>query len=74
MLGLDAKQMRLVTRTYEGFVRRGAKLDAAQKAQLSRLQPAARYGLSPNSTPICWPMNRPTPARPRRRWRAFPRT
>jgi peptidyl-dipeptidase Dcp len=33
--GLDAKQMRLVTRTYEGFVRRGAKLDEAQKAQLS---------------------------------------
>jgi peptidyl-dipeptidase Dcp len=34
-LGLDAKQMRLLTRTYEGFVRRGAKLDDAQKAQLS---------------------------------------
>ena len=33
--GLDAKQIRLVTRTYEGFVRRGAKLDEAQKAQLS---------------------------------------
>jgi len=34
-VGLDAKQMRLLTRTYEGFVRRGAKLDDAQKAQLS---------------------------------------
>jgi len=34
-LGLDAKQKRLLTRTYEGFVRRGAKLDDAQKAQLS---------------------------------------
>ncbi len=34
-VGLDAKQMRLLTRTYEGFVRRGAKLDEAQKAQLS---------------------------------------
>ena len=34
-LGLDAKQTRLLTRTYEGFVRRGAKLDAAQKAQLT---------------------------------------
>lgn len=34
-LGLDAKQMRLLTRTYEGFVRRGAKLNDAQKAQLS---------------------------------------
>jgi len=34
-LGLDAKQLRLLTRTYEGFVRRGAKLDAAGKTQLS---------------------------------------
>ncbi len=35
-LGLDAKQLRLLTRTYEGFVRRGAKLDEAQKVQLSQ--------------------------------------
>ena len=34
-LDLDAKQKRLLTRTYEGFVRRGAKLNEAQKAQLS---------------------------------------
>jgi peptidyl-dipeptidase Dcp len=34
-LGLDAKQDRLLTRTYEGFVRRGAKLNAEQKAQLT---------------------------------------
>ena len=34
--GLDAKQVRLVTRTYEGFVRNGAALDAAQKAQLGQ--------------------------------------
>jgi peptidyl-dipeptidase Dcp len=34
-LGLDSKQKRLLTRTYEGFVRRGAKLNDAQKAQLS---------------------------------------
>jgi len=34
-LGLDAKQLRLLTRTYEGFVRRGAKLNEAQKAQLT---------------------------------------
>ena len=34
-LGLDAKQLRLLARTYEGFVRRGAKLNDAQKAQLS---------------------------------------
>ena len=34
-LGLDAKQLRLLTRTYEGFVRRGAKLNETQKTQLS---------------------------------------
>ena len=34
--GLDAKQVRLATRTYEGFVRNGAALDAAQKAQLGQ--------------------------------------
>ena len=34
--GLDAKQKRLVTRIYESFVRNGAALDAAQKAQLSQ--------------------------------------
>jgi peptidyl-dipeptidase Dcp len=34
-LGLDAKQLRLLTRTYEGFVRRGAKLNDTQKTQLS---------------------------------------
>jgi peptidyl-dipeptidase Dcp len=36
-LRLDAKQDRLLTRTYEGFVRRGANLNAAQKAQLSAM-------------------------------------
>ncbi len=36
-LGLDAKQVRLLTRTYEGFVRRGAKLDPAQKAQVTAI-------------------------------------
>lgn len=34
-LGLDAVQTRLLTRTYESFVRNGAKLDPAQKQQLS---------------------------------------
>ena len=34
--GLDAKQVRLATRTYEGFVRNGAALDATQKAQLGQ--------------------------------------
>ena len=35
-LGLDAKQMRLLTREYESAVRNGAKLDPAQKAQLTK--------------------------------------
>ncbi|MCY7398507.1 MAG: M3 family metallopeptidase, partial [Sphingomonas bacterium] len=34
--GLDAKQVRLATRVYEGFVRNGAALDATQKAQLGQ--------------------------------------
>jgi peptidyl-dipeptidase Dcp len=33
--GLDAKQQRLVTRMYEGYIRRGANLNAEQKQQLS---------------------------------------
>jgi peptidyl-dipeptidase Dcp len=33
--GLDARQQRLVTRLYQSFARRGANLDATQKAQLS---------------------------------------
>ena len=33
--GLDAQQQRLVTRTYDSYVRQGARLNAAQKAQLS---------------------------------------
>ena len=33
-LGLDAKQMRLLTRTYDALVRGGAKLEGAQKDQL----------------------------------------
>jgi peptidyl-dipeptidase Dcp len=36
-LGLDAKQKRLLTRQYEGFVRNGANLDPARKAQLTKL-------------------------------------
>jgi len=35
--GLDAEQQRLVTRTYESFVRQGARLDAAQKTRLSEI-------------------------------------
>ncbi|WP_347302962.1 M3 family metallopeptidase [Croceibacterium sp. TMG7-5b_MA50] len=43
--GLDAQQQRLVTRTYESFVRQGAKLDAAQKERLSTInqQLAAQF-------------------------------
>jgi peptidyl-dipeptidase Dcp len=33
-LGLDAKQLRLLTRTYDGLVRSGAKLEGAQQEQL----------------------------------------
>jgi len=36
-LGLDAKQMRVLTRTYESFVRRGAKLSPADKAKVSEI-------------------------------------
>ncbi len=36
-LGLDAKQLRVLTRTYDGFVRRGAKLTPAQKTQVSAI-------------------------------------
>jgi peptidyl-dipeptidase Dcp len=36
-LGLDAKQDRLLTRLYEGFVRRGANLDETQKQRLSTI-------------------------------------
>jgi peptidyl-dipeptidase Dcp len=37
LLGLDAKQGRLLTRTYDSFVRRGANLNEAQKQQLSAM-------------------------------------
>jgi peptidyl-dipeptidase Dcp len=33
--GLDAQQKRLVTRTYDAYVRQGARLNAQQKAELS---------------------------------------
>ena len=36
-LGLDAKQLRVLTRTYDGMVRSGAKLDPAGKAQLTQI-------------------------------------
>ena len=36
-LGLDAKQLRVLTRTYDGFVRRGAKLTPEQKTQVSAI-------------------------------------
>jgi len=36
-LGLDAKQMRVLTRTYDGFVRRGAKLTPEEKTQVSAI-------------------------------------
>ena len=36
-LGLDARQNRLLVRTYESFVRNGAQLDPQQKTQLSQI-------------------------------------
>ncbi|MGL5838742.1 MAG: M3 family metallopeptidase [Sphingorhabdus sp.] len=37
-LGLDAAQMRLLTRTYDGLVRNGALLKADQKAEIIRIE------------------------------------
>jgi peptidyl-dipeptidase Dcp len=37
-LNLDAKQMRLLERTYDGLVRNGALLDAAKKAQVINIE------------------------------------
>jgi peptidyl-dipeptidase Dcp len=37
-LGLDAKQMRLLERTYDGLVRNGALLDAQKKAQVIQIE------------------------------------
>ncbi|WP_395628134.1 M3 family metallopeptidase [Sphingorhabdus sp.] len=37
-LGLDAKQMRLLERTYDGLVRNGAMLDAGKKAEVIRIE------------------------------------
>ncbi|MEO7814625.1 MAG: M3 family peptidase, partial [Sphingomicrobium sp.] len=36
-LGLDAKQMRVLTKTYDAMVHSGAKLDPAGKAQLTQI-------------------------------------
>lgn len=37
-LGLDPKQLRLLTRTYDNLVANGAQLDAAKKAELIRIE------------------------------------
>jgi peptidyl-dipeptidase Dcp len=37
-LGIDAKQMRLLERTYDGLVRNGAMLDAGKKAQVISIE------------------------------------
>ena len=44
--GLSAEQQRLTKRTYDGFVRQGAKLDAAQKAELSKINQALASAFS----------------------------
>lgn len=43
---LDAQQQRLVTRTYDSYVRQGAKLTPAQKAQLSAYNQALASAFS----------------------------
>jgi len=45
-LGLDAKQTRLLTRQYESFVRNGANLNPAQKAQLTQYNQALSSAFS----------------------------
>lgn len=44
--GLTAEQQRLTKRTYDGFVRQGAKLNAAQKAELSTINQALASAFS----------------------------
>lgn len=44
--GLTAEQQRLTQRTYDSFVRQGAKLDAAQKAELSKVNQALASAFS----------------------------
>ena len=65
-LGLDAKQDRLLTRTYDGFVRSGANLNAAQKAQLATMNQELATLFS-TSTSACLPMKARTSRRPRPR-------
>ena len=70
-LGLDAKQMRLLTRTYEGFVRRGAKLNDAQKAQLSDYNQQLAVAFSDFNSQAAGRRSRPSPRRARPTWPAF---
>jgi len=44
--GLTAEQQRLTKRTYDSFVRQGAKLNAAQKAELSKVNQALASAFS----------------------------
>ncbi len=44
--GLTAEQQRLTTRIYDSFVRQGARLDAAQKAELSKINQALASAFS----------------------------
>lgn len=72
-LGLDAKQDRLLTRTYEGFVRRGAKLNAEQKAQLTAYNQQLASAF-PISIRACWRTKGPSRRRPPPSWSASRRT
>ena len=57
--GLTAEQQRLVERTYDRFVRAGARLDAGAEAAARRDQPGARRRCSPSSATRCSPTRTP---------------
>ena len=50
--GLSPEQVRLATRTYESFVRQGAKLGAAEKKELSRINQALATAFSDFGTKV----------------------
>jgi peptidyl-dipeptidase Dcp len=50
--GLTAEQQRLTKRIYDSFVRQGAKLDATQKAELSKINQALASSFSEFATKV----------------------
>ena len=73
--GLDAKQQRLVTRIYDGFVRRGAKARCRRKRSSWRAYNQELAGLFAEfSEKVLADESTYLAGRPRPRWRAFPPT